>query len=279
MGMQGRLITRNGKLFVMHEYTLQDTPEARRLYWAVRHTKRNPYNMNFPEAGDTVASTGEGWWTVTNRSAGEAWAGSGNDPAEYDEIVPVPPPKVRKGVELRWYYGEWQKLLKTGWVSAGMGKMPAVGGKRRSKARGGKARASTGPRPVSGYAYRNVEDGDWRGSSDDVWETIMYTPTGNEKLLGERHIDGARVRVFRMDDGWYVAQTAVVTGGKPRKPGTRTTCRRCGARGGYGGVRLWKGFCPQCRAERGKPLTGGKRRAALGTGLIKAAAALKAVWR
>lgn len=131
--MEGKLVLRDGKMFVLHEYTMQDTPEARRLYWAVQHTKRNPYSLNSPEAGDTVASTGEGWWIVTNRSgAGEVWTGSGGDPAAYDEIVPVPPPKVRKGVELRWYYGEWQKLLKTRWVPAGMGKMPAAGGKRRS---------------------------------------------------------------------------------------------------------------------------------------------------
>lgn len=142
--MQGTLVKRGGKLCVLHEYTLQDTPEARRLYWEVRGTKRNPYSMQFPEAGDTVASAGEGWWHVTNRQAGEVSTGSGNDPVAYDEIVAVPPPKVRKGIELRWHYGEWQKYSKTqGWVSAGRGTMPVPGGKRRTR-RGGKRRAASG---------------------------------------------------------------------------------------------------------------------------------------
>ncbi len=34
------------------------------------------------------------------------------------ETHTIPCPKVRKGIETRWSYGEWQKLLKKGWVSA-----------------------------------------------------------------------------------------------------------------------------------------------------------------
>jgi hypothetical protein len=33
------------------------------------------------------------------------------------EHFDVPPPKVRKGVEVRWHQGEWQKRLKRGWVA------------------------------------------------------------------------------------------------------------------------------------------------------------------
>lgn len=112
-----------------------------------------------------------------------------------------------------------------------------------AKTKGGKARSS-GPRPQSGYAYRYEQDNDWRGSSDELWDTVRYTPTGNEKLLGERYIDGSRVRVFRTDDGWFIAQTTVATGGKRRR--TRA---------------------------------GGKHRHASGEALIKAARDLRDVWR
>jgi hypothetical protein len=39
----------------------------------------------------------------------------GNRSAVRVETVPVERPKVRKGIELKWRYGKWQKLLKTGW--------------------------------------------------------------------------------------------------------------------------------------------------------------------
>lgn len=34
------------------------------------------------------------------------------------ESRPVPRPKVRRGTEIRWRYGKWEKCLRNGWVSA-----------------------------------------------------------------------------------------------------------------------------------------------------------------
>ena len=34
------------------------------------------------------------------------------------EVTPIPVPKVRKGIETRYRNSSWQKLLKTGWVTA-----------------------------------------------------------------------------------------------------------------------------------------------------------------
>jgi hypothetical protein len=34
------------------------------------------------------------------------------------ESTPVPCPRVRKGIRVRWESGRWQKLLKSGWVTA-----------------------------------------------------------------------------------------------------------------------------------------------------------------
>ena len=43
----------------------------------------------------------------------------GNAQAEFVEETPVPLPKIRKGIETRWYQGRWQKYIASkGWVSA-----------------------------------------------------------------------------------------------------------------------------------------------------------------
>jgi hypothetical protein len=41
----------------------------------------------------------------------------GNRKPDESTTREVPPPKVRKGTEIRWQFGKWEKLLKTrGWV-------------------------------------------------------------------------------------------------------------------------------------------------------------------
>jgi len=39
-------------------------------------------------------------------------------PASRREQIPIPRPKVRAGIEVRYYDGQWQKRLKNGWVTA-----------------------------------------------------------------------------------------------------------------------------------------------------------------
>jgi hypothetical protein len=160
----------------------------------------------------------------------------------------------------------------------------------KAKIAGGKAR-SAGPHPASGYAYRYEQDNDWRGSSDELWDTIVYTPTGNEKLLGERTIDGSRMRVFRTDDGWYIAQTVVGTGGKRRAGGKARAPESAViqrylrlADGAKRGMRInparradYEGWMRLVQKERrrGKRHAGGKRRAPSGVRLIAAATAFR----
>lgn len=119
MTLQGKLATRDGKLFVVYETCLDSEPVRKRLWWRVERTSRNPYTGASPEAGDTATSQGSGVWHV--HGAGRSNKGSvyfdGQLEADPIETETVPPPKVRKGVETRWYRGAWQKLLKTGWVA------------------------------------------------------------------------------------------------------------------------------------------------------------------
>lgn len=64
------------------------------------------------------------------------------------------------------------------------------------------------PRLQSGYAYET--HGHWQESTDDDWDTVMITPTGSERYVGVRMIDGSRMNVFR-SDGAYVAQLEHMT--------------------------------------------------------------------
>jgi hypothetical protein len=114
----GTLKERDGALHVVYETYLDSEPTRRRLWWRVESVASEPYSNRRPEAGDTVTSSANGGhWSA--RREGQGSKGSVYFPsAKQAEIVEselVPPPKVRAGIETRWYRGHWQKLLKTGW--------------------------------------------------------------------------------------------------------------------------------------------------------------------
>lgn len=58
-----------------------------------------------------------------------------------------------------------------------------------------------------GYAFEYMGR-NWKNSSDEDWEIVMYTITGEEKFIGTRWIDGSKVKVFSSGEGYY-AQTEV----------------------------------------------------------------------
>lgn len=73
------------------------------------------------------------------------------------------------------------------------------------------------PRPIDGYAYA-TEKGNWRGTSDENWDTVLITPDQRTyRYVGTRHIDGSLMNVWREltregdDEGRYVAQLAHMT--------------------------------------------------------------------
>lgn len=64
-----------------------------------------------------------------------------------------------------------------------------------------------------GYCFLLTQDNPkfpvtWHGysSPDDLWEIEVYKPTGTERLVGSRTIDGSIHRVFLCEDGQYRAQ-------------------------------------------------------------------------
>jgi len=72
----------------------------------------------------------------------------------------------------------------------------------------------------SGYAYvlERSGSGAWIRSADSAWWTEVITPTGNEKFVGVRLIDGGQVIVFQGEGDMFYAQTRAFLGGMFGKP-------------------------------------------------------------
>jgi hypothetical protein len=102
--------------------------------------------------------------------------------------------------------------VKLGWIALGLGALYAV--VRFVPAPAGSLAAARdnpgGPRPQSGYAFEH-RGRNWRNSRDESWDTVMFTPTGRERYIGTRYVDGAEVNVW-VSDGRHIAQTVVMTG-------------------------------------------------------------------
>jgi hypothetical protein len=102
-------------MLVEYETTWSNKPVRQRMWWRIAHVSRNPYRPRWPQEGDRVTSSGSDCWNGDGYSVHFP----GNLQAERSEQEDVPPPKVRAGIETRWYQGRWQKCLKSkGWVDA-----------------------------------------------------------------------------------------------------------------------------------------------------------------
>ncbi len=118
MAMTGKILRRNGKLYVLYVYNEHEVPFRQHIWWRVLELHRNPYNLRSPDDGDEVTYKGNGRWSVG--LGGFVMTGESKTQAETIERVSVlaPPPR---GKELRWHDGQWERLLAKGWVAAGDG--------------------------------------------------------------------------------------------------------------------------------------------------------------
>lgn len=66
---------------------------------------------------------------------------------------------------------------------------------------------------ADGYSLELTGGGkDWRRAKDERWEVAVYGPTGAERHVGSRRIDGAACFVFRCPDGKYRACLTLACG-------------------------------------------------------------------
>jgi hypothetical protein len=113
-----------GWLCVRNADTYSDRPELTVLYWPIEHGRLRDYREAFPELGTETQLYGDRGSYTFYRGMGHyspiltLQDGGATKPVK-TETIPVPAPKVRKGIETRWYRGAWQKYLKAeGWVLA-----------------------------------------------------------------------------------------------------------------------------------------------------------------
>lgn len=114
--MEGKVLNRNGKTYVLYVYNEYAEPYRQFVWWRIHETRRDPYSMRSPEDGDLVRYQGNGVWK--GEHGGTVVTGDGKTQAETTERVSVQAP-LSGGKELRWNDGRWQKLMARGWVDAG----------------------------------------------------------------------------------------------------------------------------------------------------------------
>lgn len=133
MSLSGVIVKRDGasgargELWVRETYNHHEEPLKVSLYWKIIRAAGSSWNAMRPDEGDIATYDRSGGWTTrrpdgaqydAGRSSGHVWTGDGSEKAQVVEKEPLPPPKVRRGVEVRYRDGGWQKLLKKGWVPA-----------------------------------------------------------------------------------------------------------------------------------------------------------------
>ncbi len=120
--MQGTLVERDGKLYVLYSSPCTLTPELCKSWYRV--LRCDNYCAYAPLPGDRVHDVYPGIWNAFRDGGRDGGAHTGTvivdekATPEHFSREPIPPPKVRGGKELRWYRGQWEKLMAKGWVAA-----------------------------------------------------------------------------------------------------------------------------------------------------------------
>lgn len=120
MGLTKRLAIIGGKVYVVAQYGLTESPQRRLLGWELATDPSRVTHGQHVSGGDFGRYS---WRGPTGLACSGFLVGGANAQAQIDIVSDVPPPKVRKGVEVRWdgcvsELGAWLKATKKGWVAA-----------------------------------------------------------------------------------------------------------------------------------------------------------------
>lgn len=122
--MSIRCVLENGRLLIRESSTDSYKPEEIVWYWPTRFGRRDLQcgpNFELIDAGEVqVWKSG---YTYSVKFPGcSAWCETGihaKTKAVRVEVIPLECPRVRKGLDVRYRNGRWEKYLKTkGWVAA-----------------------------------------------------------------------------------------------------------------------------------------------------------------
>lgn len=121
------LVDLDGQVCVLHEIPLSSRPRIVRMWWptGTRTCQLTDNNQallgarlrhgRFSEDGYTIADGKRPDLTIHLKDRGRTEA------IKVEEFAAPPPPaKLVRGKSLRWYNGQWERLLATGWYAVGV---------------------------------------------------------------------------------------------------------------------------------------------------------------
>ena len=112
-------IVKHNKVWCVRDgFTMEDKPEMVIQFWPIGRT---PRLIKLADYTDIELTKNRYDYTLRVKAYDfvDILLTDGGKTKAIDTVIePVPCPKVRKGMETRWYRGRWEKYLKTkGWVS------------------------------------------------------------------------------------------------------------------------------------------------------------------
>lgn len=118
--MSATLEDRDGWLFVRHVYRADLDPRSD-IYWWPTDCRASTFISNYGREllGCPLIDCGSGIYRIDQTRIRVHLTNGGRTQATLVEHEEVPVPKVRKGIQLRWNRGRWEKYLKRGgWTTA-----------------------------------------------------------------------------------------------------------------------------------------------------------------
>ena len=130
--VKGTVVRRDGRLYVQHTDNLWSQPVQVIQYWPIEerlsraasrlegftvvdHMGRGEFQLEYGAALERLGDTME-YHQLKECKA--VLPHGGRTQSEFREEIPIPCPRVRKGIETRYECGRWEKLLRKGWVPA-----------------------------------------------------------------------------------------------------------------------------------------------------------------
>jgi hypothetical protein len=116
--MSAKIVKRGDDVFVASTERQYFNPVEYTVLWRVTRVARSPYRPGFPADGDVLQDVGSSCGVANYHGDGYSVHFPSTQKACESSERPIPPPKVRAGIEVRYTSGRWEKLLRKGWVAA-----------------------------------------------------------------------------------------------------------------------------------------------------------------
>ena len=114
-----KIVKHNNVWCIQDSFPLYDKPEMIIQHWPIG-TIFPPIGIDSYEGHEVTKNSAYGYSirTAPYQHSSIHLKDQGQTKSIHTYTVMIPCPKVRKGIVTRWYNGQWEKLLKSGWTLA-----------------------------------------------------------------------------------------------------------------------------------------------------------------